>query len=201
MTGKYRNKYRIQSARLPGYDYTRAGLYFITICTQNREHYFGEVVDGKMHLSNVGVLADVLWHEIKNHAKNVELHAFTVMPNHIHGILEIMDKPDDDDDDVEALHATPLHHHVSSPDRHNPPSEKNEQMAEISPKPGSLSRIVGSYKSAVSKHAHRLGYEFAWQSRFYDHIIRNENDYVRISEYIVNNPQKWVDDKFNGDKQ
>jgi len=79
--------------------------------------------------------------------------------------------------------------------------EKNEQMAEISPKPGSLSRIVGSYKSAVSKHAHRLGYEFAWQSRFYDHIIRNENDYVRISEYIVNNPQKWVDDKFNGDKQ
>ena len=87
---KYQNKYRIQSARLKGYDYTREGLYFITICTKNREHYFGEIIDHKMKLSNIGVLANVFWHEIKNHSKNVELHQFVVMPNHIHGILEIV---------------------------------------------------------------------------------------------------------------
>ena len=73
-------------------------------------------------------------------------------------------------------------------------------MSKISPKSGSVSRIIGSYKSAVSKHAHRLGYEFEWQERFYDHIIRNKNDYIRISNYIENNPANWDDDKFNTKK-
>ncbi len=72
-------------------------------------------------------------------------------------------------------------------------------MSAISPKSGSVSRIIGSYKSAVSKHAHRLGYKFEWQERFYDHIIRNKNDYIRISNYIENNPANWGDDKFNNE--
>ena len=181
MPGKYQNKYRIKSARLPGYDYSRAGLYFITICTQNRAHYFGEIIDDKMYLSNIGVLADAFWHEIKNHSKNTGLHQFTVMPNHIHGILEIVDGGG-----VETMHASSLR-----------PPPKNPTMAKISPKPGSVSRIIGSYKSAVSNHAHRLGYEFEWQPRFYDHIIRNENEYIRISNYIENNPKNWTEDKFN----
>ena len=68
---RYKNKYRIKSARLEGYDYTKAGLYFITICTQNRKHYFGNVSENKMQLSNIGVLVDVFWYEIKNHTKNI----------------------------------------------------------------------------------------------------------------------------------
>ncbi|MCD6354793.1 MAG: hypothetical protein J7L95_04510 [Prolixibacteraceae bacterium] len=91
MNDKYQNKYRIKSARLEGYDYRQAGLYFITICTHNHEHYFGKIVDNEMQLSNIGILADVFWHEIKNHKKNIELHQFVVMPNHIHGILKIVD--------------------------------------------------------------------------------------------------------------
>ena len=189
---KYQNKYRIQFARLQGYDYTQEGLYFITICTHNREHYFGEIIDKKMQLSNIGVLADVFWYEIKNHTKNVELHQFVVMPNHVHGVLEIVGKRDDVSDDtnvdtdvdtsVETMHVVETMHASS--------------LQQISPKPGSVSRIIGAYKSAVTKHAHRLGYDFEWQSRFYDHIIRNNSDFKRIENYIINNPQNWTEDKF-----
>lgn len=80
---KFQNKYRIHSFRLQNWDYSWDGIYFITICTKGRKHYFGEIVDGKMNLSKIGIIADILWHEIKNHAKNVELGEFVVMPNHI----------------------------------------------------------------------------------------------------------------------
>ncbi|WP_229598209.1 transposase [Runella aurantiaca] len=95
MREKFQNKYRIASARASWWDYGWNGAYFITICTKNREHFFGKIVDSKMQLSSIGVLADVFWHEIKNHAKNVELGAFVVMSIHIHGIL-ILDKPDNE---------------------------------------------------------------------------------------------------------
>jgi putative transposase len=84
---KYRNRYRIASTRLQTWDYSKDAAYYITICTKNRECCFGTISSGKMHLSHLGILADVFWHEIKNHANNVDLGAFVVMPNHIHGIL------------------------------------------------------------------------------------------------------------------
>ncbi len=109
MSEKFKNKYRIPSARLQTWDYRWAGAYFITICTQNREHYFGKIEKGKMILSNVGVIADILWYEIKNHAKNVELGEFVVMPNHIHGILILNnDNVNVQTSHVETLHATSL---------------------------------------------------------------------------------------------
>lgn len=83
----YKNKYRSESARAQWWDYGWAAAYFVTICTKDRRHYFGEVNDGKMNLTPVGAIADVLWYEIKNHANHVELDEFVVMPNHIHGIL------------------------------------------------------------------------------------------------------------------
>ena len=84
---KFKGKYRIPSARLQSWDYGWSGAYFITICTKDKIHYFGEVIAEKMQLSHVGILADVFWYEIKNHAQNVELGNFVVMPNHVHGIL------------------------------------------------------------------------------------------------------------------
>ncbi len=190
MNDTYQNKYRIKSARLEGYDYRQAGLYFITICTYNREHYFGEIVDSEMQLSNIGVLADVFWHEIKNHKKNIALHQFVVMPNHIHGIMEIVDG----DNGVGCRDDACI---VSTTVETNPQQSETHRMAAISPKSGSVSRVIGSYKSAVTKHAHRLGHELKWQTRFYDHIIRNENDYFRIQNYIKNNPHNWDNDKLN----
>jgi putative transposase len=83
----FHNKYRIESFRLNTWDYTTAATYFITICTNKRLHYFGEIENGKLIYTPVGAIADVLWHEIKIHVPNVELDKFIVMPNHIHGIL------------------------------------------------------------------------------------------------------------------
>jgi len=180
---KYQNKYRIPSARASWWDYGWNGAYFITICTQYRAHCFGEIVDGKMNLSKMGVVAHILWHEIPNHQPFVELGDFVVMPNHIHGIL-ILDKPNR----VETLHATSLHATSLR--------QKNQKMAAISPKPDAIPTIIRSYKSAVTKYANRLGLSHGWQTRFHDHIIRNDAEYQRISDYIVNNPGNWSDDRF-----
>ena len=87
MNEKYQNKYRISSARLQSWDYGWVGEYFITICTKDRLHHFGKIVNGEMILSNIGVIANLMWYEIRNHQKNVELGEFIVMPNHVHGIL------------------------------------------------------------------------------------------------------------------
>ncbi|MBE8724871.1 transposase [Flavobacterium hungaricum] len=197
--GKFQNKYRISSIRAQWWDYGWNGAYFVTICTQDREHYFGEIQNDKMVLSEVGIIADLLWYQIPIHHKNVELGDFVVMPNHIHGIL-IINKPLNDIDNVknvvvEAGHALPL----------PPQSSSSTSTAEFK-KPGSqrfqnigkntISSIIGSYKSAVTKHANRLGYPHQWQKLFYDNIIRDNNQYQRISDYIVSNPENWVKDKF-----
>jgi len=172
----FKNKYRTKTLRLQSWDYRWNGVYFITICCKDKAHYFGKIHNDKMELSNVGLIADILWHEIKQHTNHIELDEFVVMPNHIHGILII-------NNSVETLHATSL-------------QKTPKTMSVISPKANSISSIIRSYKSAVTKHAHRLGYEFSWQSRFYDHIIRNEASLNQIQQYVINNPQSWKDDKF-----
>lgn len=181
MPEKYKNKYRTDSQRLQNWDYAWAGAYFITICTANREHYFGEIENGEMKLSHCGIVADILWHEIKSHATNIDLGAFVVMPNHIHGILIITN------DNPETVQF-PQYPQTSEP-------TIGQQRFQNQGK-NTVSSIIGGYKSAVSKHLHRLNYEFAWQPRFYDHIIRNENAYQNISDYIVNNPARWNEDDF-----
>ena len=219
MEPKYRNKYRIPSTRLQNWDYGWDAIYFVTICTKDRIHYFGEINDGKIDLSPIGAIADVLWHELKNHFDNIELDAFVVMPNHIHGIIAINNANNRDngaitgkttrgttgettgETTVETTHALSLQ--SSSQSSSQSPSPLQSQ----SPKTigqqrfqhqGSktLSSIVGSYKSAVSRHAHRLGYEFSWQSRFYDNIVRDGVTMNRIQNYIHNNPNNWNEDKF-----
>lgn len=184
MNDKFKNKYRISSVRLQNWDYASEGSYFITICTKDRKHYFGEIVEEKMIMSNISVIADLMWYEIKNHAKNIDLGEFVVMPNYIHGLLILNDVPPSV---VETLHATSLRIH------------KNEQMAKISPKSNSISTIIRGYKSAVTKHCNRLGFEFVWQARFHDHIIRDAQSFKNIQNYIFNNPMNWGQDKFYGD--
>ena len=191
---KFKNKYRIPSARASWWNYGWAGAYFITICTENREHFFGEIENGKMILSPCGILADVFWHEIKNHTKNVELGAFVVMPNHIHGILVLNDSPVQTLPPVQTLHATSVQSPLPPPPQSG--LQKNESMANISPKSNTVSTIIRSYKSVVTKHANLLDIENGWQSRFHDHIIRNDAEYQRINDYIEANPLSWESDKF-----
>ncbi|MBE0651753.1 MAG: transposase [Bacteroidales bacterium] len=184
MPEKFKNKYRISSARLQNWDYRWDGAYFITICTQNRENYFGNIVDGNMELSSMGIIADIMWHEIKNHARNVELDAFVVMPNHVHGILVLTGNS------VETGHALSL---PSSPPQKQPTTIGQKRFQNIGK--NSISSIIGSYKSAVSKHTHRLGFDFQWQSRFHDHIIRDGKSFQNIRNYIFENPLNWQNDE------
>jgi putative transposase len=203
---KFRDKYRIPSARAQWWDYGNDGAYLITICTKNRECYFGNVVDAKMQLSHIGLLADVFWHEIKNHAKNVRLDAFQVMPNHIHGILILNGNERETDNEthtidptrnVETTHNEETTHALSLPPDSLPQPPSPGQKRFQHQGSNTISSIIGSYKSAVTKHAHRLGYEFEWQERFHDVIIRDEEAYLRIVHYIKNNPAKWDEDKFH----
>ena len=153
---KFQDKYRITSARLKNWDYRWNETYFITICAQDRENYFGQIHDGKMKLSEIGIIADVMWYEIKNHVENIDLGAFLVMPNHVHGILILKGNESNNyiDSNVETLHATSL------PQTSQNDPNKNEFMSNISPKSGSVSAIIRSYKSAVSKHAPSFGISF-----------------------------------------
>lgn len=165
----YKNKYRIESARLKNWDYGSNGAYFITICTHHRIHYFGKIISQQMQLTGIGQMAEKYWLEIPNHFPFVELGNFVIMPNHMHGVL-IINKPVDDS---------------VVPDRKK-----------------TISSIVGSYKSVVTKNARiQFNAQFAWQSRFHDHIIRNRISFDRIQQYIANNPENWDKDKFKENEE
>jgi putative transposase len=200
MTTKFQNKYRIESARLHNWDYRSDGSYFITICSKNKEHFFGEIQNNEMNLTEIGQLANQFWKEIPEHFPCIELGNFVIMPNHVHGILTIHgynkniiwdgNKPlSSISSFVETLQCK-----VSTNDD---AKSKNEKMSKISPKPGSISTIIRSYKSVVSKHSKQFDSNFAWQSRFHDHIIRNRHSFYVIQKYISQNPMNWDNDRFN----
>jgi REP element-mobilizing transposase RayT len=161
----------------------------------------GEITDDEMHLSAIGEIASTCWTEIPKHFTFVKLHTMVVMPNHVHGILEILPDANVETLNVETLNVETLNvetlnvetlHATSLPI----PPAKNKKMAAISPPKGSLASIIRSYKSAVSKKVHSIHRTFEWQERYYDNIIRDLPAYQRIETYIANNASSWKDDKF-----
>jgi putative transposase len=201
MDGQYQNKYRIASARLQEWNYGWDAAYFVTICTKNRDLYFGHVINKEMKLSNIGVIADVLWFEISNHAKNIELGEFIVMPNHIHGILIFngndSQRIEKGNDQIEPDKFVETRHALSLPQPIQPLLPKTiGQLRFQNQGENTLSSVVGAYKSAVTKHCNRLGFDFAWQPRLHDHIIRDKKSFDYISNYIRTNPLSWSKDKF-----
>ena len=180
MTDKFQGKYRITSARLQNWDYGWNAAYFVTICTHGREHYFGDIIDGIMQLSEIGHLANKYWSEIPKHFPFVELDVFVVMPNHVHGIV-IINKPNDE-------------RYVETQNFASLPSESRNKFG---PQSKNLASIIRGFKIGVTKNARTINADFAWQSRFYDHIIRNDESFSRIRDYIKSNPLKWAMDKFH----
>jgi len=182
MTEKYQNKYRIKSARLPHWDYGWNGYYFVTICTQGHTPWFGRVVDGEMVLSDIGISAQRFWNEIPKHFPFVKLDAFVVMPNHVHGIV-IIDKENGGHD---------MGTWVETQDFASLQQTRNK----FGPQSKNLASIIRGFKAAVTKRSRIIHPNFAWQPRFHDHIIRSEESYHHIAEYIKYNPAKWADDQF-----
>ena len=180
---KFNHTYRIASARAPWHDYN-GGAYFITICTQNHEHFFGEIENGEMHLSAVGRHADECIGRITEHHPYAQIPLYVVMPNHIHLIVII----DGDGSGVETVHAPSL--------RQGTDDGKNQVMQKISHQKNKLSITIGNFKSAVTRYANQNGMPFAWQTRFHDRIVRDQNEMNRIAEYIENNVAKWDLDRY-----
>jgi len=193
MAEKFQNKYRIESARAQWWDYGNNGSYFITICTRNREHFFGEISNDEMQLSQSGKIARKCYVEIQEQFPYVLLDEFVVMPNHVHGII-IIDKPITPNINNAAVVGTPLMASLQQPtDPINPvggfAGTKNPMLNE------NLSRVLRWFKGRVSFECRKINPTFGWQSRFHDHIIRNEEEYHRIRKYIKTNPQNWKIDK------
>ena len=134
-----------------------------------------------MCLNKIGEIAESHWLEIPNHFPFIALDSFVVMPNHVHGILILNEL------EVSNIVSTPMEEFLT---------EKNKQMSDISPKPGSISTIIRSYKSIVIKNTRKISEVFSWQPRFHDHIISNNESFDNIQNYIENNPRSWDKDKF-----
>lgn len=170
----FNNKYRIPSTRLQSWNYANEGMYFITICTKNREPYFGNIYNSVLIPTEIGKIVWTEWFKAIELRRdmNIELGEFIVMPNHVHGIIMI---------GKNAFNKPEL-------------ANNTESQNQFSPQAKNLASVIRGYKAAVSAYAKKNGISFEWQTRFHEHIIRSENDYNSIANYIINNPSKWEED-------
>ncbi|WP_414752685.1 transposase [Anabaena sp. CCY 9910] len=188
----FKNKYRVESTRLPNHDYSQNGWYFVTICTYERQWLFGDVVNSQVNLSEIGKIAAKFWDEIPQHSQNTYIDAYVIMPNHVHGII-VIDNPECRD-----VVRRDFACNVSTSGDDFDDTDVYRNLSKISPKAGSLSAVIRSYKSAVTRWCNMNGYpNFAWQQRFFDHIIRADGSLDKIREYIISNPRKWEYDQNN----
>ena len=208
------DRHHRRSIRLRGYDYTQAGAYFVTIVTQDRAPLFGDVVAGGMQLNDAGRMVEQEWLNLPDRFPSIELDAFVVMPNHVHGIIVIGDPAIIDAPDVGAGLVPALE---SAPDTTPPnttvdsivrPVDDGQKRAGTGPAPTmarSLGNIVGAFKS-ITTHAYIQGVkqrgwpEFrgrVWQRNYYEHIIRDDPSLQRIRQYIESNPEQWAADREN----
>jgi len=196
MTLKFQNKYRIPSARASWWDYGANGYYFVTICTAGHECCFGNVVAGEMCLSEIGELAQQYWLDIPNHFPFVQLHSFVVMPNHIHGIV-VIDKQNDDRINERTVETPNLGVSIKPiQNQETPKLGVSTVNASNKWNPGILGVIINQYKRICTINARKIYPHFAWQTRFHDHIIKTDEAYQLIAQYIKNNPIQWEADKF-----
>jgi REP element-mobilizing transposase RayT len=197
-----------RSIRLKGYDYSQAGLYFVTICTQDRIFRFGNIVNGEMFLNEFGQIAHNEWLKLPERFPNVEYDVFQIMPNHVHGIILLVDV---------GAGFTPAQNGDANINKNVQPQNvqpQNGQPQNVQPQNGQLQNvqpqgiaptvgdIVGAYKSLVFNGCLEI-YKSKnnimgklWQRNYYEHIIRDDQSYQTISNYIINNPAKWAADKF-----
>ena len=173
-----RKRHHRRSIRLKEYDYSQPGAYFITICAHNRKCIFGDILEGQLTLNQYGEIVNSEWLKTINMRTNLELDAYIIMPNHLHGIISISDF----DHRRGTLHRAPTFEHFGKPVSNSIPT------------------IIRLFKSSVTKHINALrgtpGLP-VWQRNYYEHVIRNEDDLSEKREYILNNTLKWDLDSEN----
>ena len=188
-----------RSIRLKGYDYSQAGLYFITICVHEKKHLFGNIENGEMILNDAGKIANECWLEIPNHFPNAVLHEHIVMPNHVHGVIQLLKNNDTVGiDNYQSLFPHPSPQPTQPSPQPSPQQPPKNEFQKIIPR--SIGSIVRGFKIGVTKWVHANSeIHTVWQRNYYEHIIRDEQSYQKISEYIVNNPANWKNDKFKNE--
>lgn len=197
-----RTRQRRRSIRLPGYDYSRAGAYFLTICTHNRESLLGEVVDGAVRLNRVGEIVVEEWARTEELRQEIALDEFVVMPNHFHAIVWIAGQRTSGE-------ARGVERRETGPPTTAGCGEKEPPVACwgfvdplpcVGPRPKSIGSLVAGFKSAVTRRIKELDPATAvrlWQRNFYDHVIRDEAALTAIRRYIQDNPARWAEDPDN----
>jgi putative transposase len=179
----YQNKYRIESSRLKDWDYSNPWYYYVTINTENHVRFFGDIVREKMVLNDIGKIFNKEWFQTKQLRNNVELDYYVIMPNHLHGIV-IINGPE-----VET-HSAKADKRVRLPN--DTVSTGDAFDASLRIVKNCLSDIIRGFKSSVTRQILKMDYSnFAWQTRFYDRIIRNEKELYKIRIYIEQNPLRW----------
>ena len=158
--------YNVNSMRHKNWDYSNSGWYFITICTQSRINYFAKINNQKIQINKIGEIVDNYWKEIPIHFPFIELGEYIIMPNHIPGLLFINNQK----------YESRIPHNVNN----------------ISPKKGSISSVIRSFKGIVTKSIRQIDNNFKWQSGYYDVIIKDEISRLIIEQYIKENPEKWI---------
>ena len=200
----FRNKYRIPSARAVWHDYN-GGAYFVTICTKDMAHFFGEIVDGEMCLTEIGRCADEQLRNVSSHYPYAKIPLWVVMPNHVHAIVMIDGDADLNGRDAiyrvsgdvmpsdtgtvgtDAMNLDAMNRVSTGGVTHN----NNPMLRKC------LGAIVRGLKARVTKYANENGISFAWQTRFHDRIIRDCDEMNGIAQYIENNVAQWESDEMN----
>ena len=173
-----------RTIRLQGYDYSLAGMYFITLCTKDHKCLFGDIADGKMRLSEAGGVVEKCWNDIPSHFPHVALDGFVIMPNHIHGIV-----------------AVGAHGIVAVGANNHSPKTASKPGADAVKTPATgtaktIGSIVRGFKIGVTKWMRaNTSVRDAWQRNYWERVIRDEAELTSIREYIQNNPAQWALDK------
>jgi len=187
------DKHHRRSIRLKDYDYSQAGAYFITICTYKKECLFGNIIDGIVHLNNFGHCVLSCWNNIPKHYPHAQLDEFVIMPNHIHGIIILLDKR------PVGAGLRPALFRKGSTALSKRAGFKPAPNGKDTKKRHSLSEIVRAFKTFSSREINKIRGSIGcpvWQRNFYEHVIRNESDLNDTRQYIINNPLRWEDDDY-----
>lgn len=190
-----------RSIRLRGYDYSRPGTYFVTVCTHRKEHLLGEVAEGDMKPSQCGEIVGLHWRDLPRHYPQIRLDSFVVMPNHVHGTVEIVGP--NRESAVGAIHESslPATSDQNAGSVHAPPNVGAIHELPLRMRRGMLlAKIVGRFKMTTAKRINEIrgtpGHP-VWQRNYYEHIVRNPHELDMIQDYIAHNPLRWDTDPEN----
>ena len=191
----FQNKYRIKSARVPKWDYSSDGYYFITICIKDHEHFFGEIRNRIIYLNELGCIVNDCWKQIPLHFPFVKLDEFVVMQNHVHGIIQIKNSIIRVNGGLVGGNGGLVGGNGGLVETQNLASLR--KCNKFGPQSKNLASVIRGFKIGVKKYANQNNIDFHWQPRYHDRIIRNQRELNIIREYIKINPQEWKRDRNN----